>query len=255
MSHIDNALKKAQEEKDSRYGSYSRISPATTNRSRNGRKGFRTITAAFILTALALIVLLMSWDRASDVHEKTIPHKNLTEKKALLSKQKDTIVTRAETLPPPEKNLKEPASAPVAVNESNATRGTDTIANIDTLYRKALGYQQENNLDKATEAYKNVLEIDPEHAFSLNNLGVIYLGRGHNKTAELMFKRAIDRENNYANPYYNLACLCSQEGNIPGALDYLKKAAQINNDVKNWVKDDRDLKNVRESEDFRNLFK
>jgi tetratricopeptide (TPR) repeat protein len=80
------------------------------------------------------------------------------------------------------------------------------------------------------------------------------MSQGGNKKAEVMFKRAISLRNDYVNPYYNLACLYSQEGDILHALDYLKKAAQINNDVKNWAKDDRDLKNVRESAGFKKVF-
>lgn len=247
MSHIENALKKAQEEKDGLYKRYSPITPVTTHRSNTVHRTVWTIIAAVVLISLAVIVLLLFGNNsAPDEKNSVIPRKNVVMEKA--------ISTGAAVVPLPGSGKKGWLPSPMAGNAGSVKKGTDTIPGVDNLYRKALSYQQKGSLDKAGEGYKKVLNIEPEQVFALNNLGVIYMSRGRNKNAEVLFKRAISLRSDYVNPYYNLACLYSQEGNIPRALDYLKKAAQINNDVKNWAKDDRDLKNIRESADFGKVF-
>jgi len=57
MSHIDNALKKAQKEKDNTYQRYSRIRPVATHRSNTGRRIGLVIVVAVALISLAAIVL------------------------------------------------------------------------------------------------------------------------------------------------------------------------------------------------------
>ena len=254
MSHIDNALKKAQEEKDSLYKRYGRIAPVTNHKSNAGRRAVWTIIAAVVLISFAVIVLLLFGNSAPDGKNRVIPSKNVVAEKAPAPQQEKAISTGTAAVSLPDSGKKGGFPSPITGNAGNVKKGADKISGGDNLYRKALSYQQEGKLDKAGEGYRKVLNVEPEHVFALNNLGVIYMSRGRNKNAEIMFKRAISLRNDYVNPYYNLACLYSQEGNIPHAFDYLKKAAQINNDVKNWAKDDRDLKNVRESAEFRKVF-
>ena len=254
MSNIDNALKKAQEEKDNLSKGYGRIAPATTRRSNTGRKASWIIIPAVVLISLAVIGFLLFGNSEPDGEESAIPRKNVVLEKTPALQQKKAISTGVAAVPLTDSDKKRVPPSPMAGNADNVKRGVDTIPGVDNLYRKALRYQQEGRLDKAGEGYRKVLNIEPEHLFALNNLGVIYMSQRGNKKAEVMFKRAISLKGDYANPYYNLACLYSQKGNIPGSLDYLKKAARINNDVKNWVKDDRDLRNVRESADFRKVF-
>ncbi|MCD6487546.1 MAG: tetratricopeptide repeat protein [Syntrophobacterales bacterium] len=254
MSHIDKALKKAQEEKDGLYKRYGHITSAATHRSNTGRRAVWAIVAGGVLISLVVIVLLLSGNSATDVKDSVSPHKKVVTEKTPVPEQKKAISAGTAAVPLPDSGKGESLPFPMAGNTSSGGKSADTISGIDTLYRKALSYQRKGRLDKADKEYTKILNIEPEHVFALNNLGVIYMSRGENKNAEIMFKRAIDLKGDYVNPYYNLACLYSQEGEIPHALDYLKKAAQINNDVKNWAKDDRDLKNVRESVEFKKVF-
>ncbi|MDD5723207.1 MAG: tetratricopeptide repeat protein [Syntrophales bacterium] len=254
MSHIDNALKKAQEEKDSLYKHYGPIAPATKHRSRTGRMTVWTISATVVLILLAVIVLFLFRNSAPDGKEIVIAHKNVVVEKTPTSQRETVISTGVAAVSLPDGGKNDPLPSPMAGNADKGKKVVDTISDVNDLYQKALSYQQKNNLDKAVEGYSHVLNVEPGHVFALNNLGVIYMSRGRNRNAEVLFKRAIGLRSDYVNPYYNLACLYSQEGNIPNALDYLKRAARINNDVKNWAKDDRDLKDVRDSAEFRKTF-
>ena len=124
---------------------------------------------------------------------------------------------------------------------------------VKRLYSKALNYQQNGNPTMAEEVYRKILAIDPGFVAGLNNLGVICMYRKKNEEAADMFRKAIDLKADYVDPYYNLACLYSQSGNISKSLYYLKMAVSINNGVKNWAKNDNDLEGLRVSETYKKI--
>jgi len=254
MSHIDNALKKAQREKDSLHNGYNHIPPASTGRKHADRRIVWSIAAGGVLLSVVVTVLLLFGNTLPDGKE-TVPHRAdvvAKEKPSFQTENKIDKSATAKLFPSVDKG--ETPSPALAVNAKPLKNETAMTPGIDTLYRQALDYQKESDFDKAITVYKDILDRDPEHIFTLNNLGVIYMGRGKNKIAEILFKKAIDLKGDYVDPYYNLACLYAKEGNNIRSIDYLKKAAQINNDVKKWIKNDRDLDNVRKSDDFRKVF-
>ena len=248
MSHIDKALKKAQKEKDTIYQRYSLITPAATRKNNAARKIGRLIVAAVALACLTAIVLLVFGNNVRDGKEGVvIPHGN--------------VVTGKESTPRQEtgSDTGEPDGRAVAADKDSTKPDTlekagQIASNADILYEKAQDWHQKGALDKAAQGYKEVLSIEPEHVFTLNNLGVIYMRQKGNKEAGDMFRKAIDLKADYVDPYYNLACLYSLSGNISKSLYYLEMAVSINNSVKDWAKNDRDLKNVHGSAEFRKVF-
>jgi Flp pilus assembly protein TadD len=82
---------------------------------------------------------------------------------------------------------------------------------------------------------------------------VICMSRKENKEAGNMFRKAIELKADYVDPYYNMACLYSLSGNISKSLYYLKMAVSINNSVKNWAKNDKDLEGLRMSEIYKKI--
>jgi tetratricopeptide (TPR) repeat protein len=259
MSHIDNALKKAQEEKDNVYQRYIRITPVATRKNNTGRKVRRVIVAAIALISLSAIILLVFKNNAQDNNESVIPHKNIVAKKASTSRQKTapspgSIKKDANTI----SGARKPGGHVVAADKDmvvpNASeKAGQRESNVDNLYKKALDWYQKGNPDKAGEEYKKVLSIEPNHAFALNNLGVICMSRKENKEAGNMFRKAIELKADYVDPYYNMACLYSLSGNISKSLYYLKMAVSINNSVKNWAKNDKDLEGLRMSEIYKKI--
>lgn len=230
MSHIDKALKKAQKEKDNIYQRYSLITPVATRKNNTGHKTGRVFVAVFILISLAAIVLLVFGNNAQ----------NGKENKNRMSGQRKPVVHVFAI----DKHVAGPDTL-------GKTEQRESSAN--NLYKKALDWYQKGNLDKAGEEYKKVLSIEPKHVFALNNLGVIYMSKKRNKEAANMFRKAIGLKDDYVDPYYNMACLYSKSGNISKSLYYLKIAISINNSVKNWAKNDKDLEELRVSETYKKI--
>jgi tetratricopeptide (TPR) repeat protein len=237
MSHIDNALKKAQEEKDNVYQRYIRITPVATYKNNTGRKVRRVIVAAVALISLAAIVLLVFKNNAPDNKESVTPHKNIVAEKASTSRQETTAGTssikkEANTISGARKSGGHMIATDRDVAVPNASeKAGQRESNVDNLYKKALGWYQKGNLDKAGEEYKKVLSIEPNHAFALNNLGVICINRKKNKEAADMFRKAIGLKADYVDPYYNMACLYSLSGNISKSLDpFSHQSKQLQSD-------------------------
>ncbi len=247
MSHINSALKKAQKEKDSIYKRYGHITPATVGNKITFRKIGSIIAAAVALISLAAIVILIFENNIHYTKDKSTGGENIVAKQARIPK--------AET----GKTEIEPADHMSTSNEKVEDLEAFEKAGlmkpgVDILYEKAQDWYQKSDFDGAFAGYEKVLTIEPDHPFALNNLGVIYMKRGGTETAEEMFRKAIDLKADYVDPYYNLACLYSLSGNISKSLYYLGMAASINNSVKNWAKDDKDLQNLRESAQFSEIF-
>lgn len=227
MSHINDALKKAQEEKDSIYKKYGKIISASSGGTTR-RKG-KWLVAALC----ASIVLFFSFFLLA--RYVTLPSDAGGDGMVVVKKieKKEKVEQREEKAPPPE------------VSKKRIDAGV--------LYQKALGYQQKNDLDKAERLYRNILKGNPEFVTALNNLGVIYMGTKRDEEAKAMFEKAIEHSDDYADPYYNLACIHSKRGDLSKSLDYLKKAVQLNNSVKKWVKNDKDLANVSSLEEIKEI--
>jgi tetratricopeptide (TPR) repeat protein len=225
MSHINDALKKAQEEKDSIYKKYgSIISTSSHGKAAKKRK-------LFALTLIASIVLLSSFFLLARYETKPTDAGG------------DRTASVTKTVPTKKVSPREEKEPPPGVSQKPV--------NTEVLYEKALGYQKKNDRDRAERLYKNILNRDPEFVFALNNLGVIYMGTKRDEEAKAMFEKAIEHSKDYVDPYYNLACIYSKRGDVSTSLDYLKRAVQINNSVKKWVKNDKDLENVSSLEEFK----
>lgn len=222
MSYINDALRKAQKEKDNLYRRCNTIISSPVYRQCNKKP--KWMAATVIISILIAVSVFFS-----------LRHHNLCgtdgDKKTPAHLQEIAKDTRPQV----------PEKAPAISQE------------VKKLYKEAFNHQRDNDLTRAKELYRKTLEIDHEFVFALNNLGVIYMEQKRNNEAVSLFKKAIDLQTDYIDPYYNLACLYSQSGNIPEGIDYLKKAISINNNVKAWAKDDKDLENLRASAGYKKM--
>lgn len=222
MSHIHDALKKAQQEKDSLYTHYGGVIGAS-ERAAARRPLLRP---ALLVSALIVLVFAGVW-----FLKKEMPGG---------AKEGDGRALKTQSL----------SIAPGGEEEKGKA---DKVPALDALYDEALRYQKKGLLDKAEDIYGHILKEAPAHAAALNNLGVIFLAKKDMDRARTHFERAIAHKMDYVDPYYNLACLYSREGNRVKGLEYLEKALRLNNDVKNWAKNDRDLEGLRRTDQFRAL--
>ncbi|MCX5836117.1 MAG: tetratricopeptide repeat protein [Deltaproteobacteria bacterium] len=253
MSYINEALKKAQKDKDSRYHHYDSIITAESTRP------VQKIRMGLFIVLLAILVLSISVYGVFYFDKRDNAGVEKTDGKAVSASPAETQETR---VTPPNPAAQVPAATPEKTASSQAvaekvpipTPAKDKrLDHMTALYQEALDQHKKKNLARAERLYVRVIQINPKHVEALNNLGVIYMARKNRDRAFETLNRAIAVKRDYVDPYYNLACLFAQEKDIGGSLHFLKKAMNINHEVKNWALHDADLKDVVASQEFKKL--
>jgi len=140
-----------------------------------------------------------------------------------------------------------------AARKTEKSGGAEAKTKAEKYYQEALALQRDGRLAEAESLYKKTLAVDKKNVQALNNLGVVYMSQDRSAHAVDAFRRAILLKKNYADPYYNLACIQAKWQNIGTALYYLKMAVSINRDVAEWARTDKDLANLHASPEFKSL--
>jgi len=84
-------------------------------------------------------------------------------------------------------------------------------------------------------------------------MGVICMSQKRDKEAIDIFTRLIDVKGDWADPYYNLACLYSRQGDVPRSLWYLKVALWMNKGLREWARNDADLEPLRSKPEYQKI--
>lgn len=261
MSYINDALRKAQKERDGRYGQLGGIITPGPKRPAEPRKRTFVVSAAVILLVMASAGLIF-W---VGVMQQPLPVKKGSPESAAAGSPaaSEQLAPQAagnagpesaSTIVKPEgsqtvKTEARPGGAPAAIQKGEKPAPQET----EVWYKEALNAQRKGDLREAKGLYRKVLKSDPGHVKALNNLGVIYMGQRMRGKAIAAFNRSIVLKKDYVDPYYNLACLYAQTHEIDESLWYLNVAMSINADVKKWAEKDADLKNIASSLAFKKI--
>ncbi len=150
-------------------------------------------------------------------------------------------------------------------------------------------YNSLEEYDKAIGCFERVIELDSNYVFAHNNIGYNYALQGKFVESIPYFEKAIERDSMYLRPYYNLgtvyihlhdfekakewlnkflvldpddfdayynlACIGSLENNKDEALKNFAKALELGFDNMEWIKQDPDLDNIRNTPKFKSLMK
>ncbi|MHB8770229.1 MAG: TPR end-of-group domain-containing protein [Syntrophales bacterium] len=273
MSYINDALRKAQRERDGRYERFGGIIAAGSAAPRQpGKRRFAAV-AAFALAILIPAGLLF----AVYVLQQPSPPKSGGAPPAavatpaplpsiVLPATREATTERAASAasapanPAGGKAALSGRGTPVSVSPAAKTvppapaaGGRAAVREAEARYAEALAAQRRGDVPAADALYQKVLALDPSHVRALNNLGVIRMEQQRREQAIALFSKAIAVKKEYVDPYYNLACLYARTNEIDESLWYLKVAIAINGDVKHWAEKDADLKQVVASPAFRKI--
>jgi tetratricopeptide (TPR) repeat protein len=83
-------------------------------------------------------------------------------------------------------------------------------------------------IEKAIEAYRKAVELNPGAAGALVNLGTIYYRQRQYEEAEQHYQRAIEVDANYPLAHYNLGNLHDEQGDLTRAEKHYAKALELN---------------------------
>lgn len=223
MSTINEALKKAQKEKDTHFHKYS----GSLSARGRGHGLFPRETFLWTVLILAGVSLAVAAYWRWDVADPNSPPRpeNGNKKKAII----------AQSIQPPQ-----PKQPKVVVDAKVS-------------YEKARVFQRNGSLKDAGRLYRESLRADPGYVDALNNLGVVYIQEKDYLAAQISFEKAILLKPEYVDPYYNLACLYALKGVTKESIVYLKKAISLDQSVKSWARGDADLENLRDQPEFKKI--
>ncbi len=248
MSHINEALRKAQKNRDARSLEYSGI---LSSRKKEKRTFWRR---ALLWSSLLLIFILLAFTSYSWWDSRGKEGLAPADKKALAKRPPlPRSPGRAKT-PRPETD----EGAKVSPQKTAAiARGShqNASSSAKSFYERAMRFHKRGRLQDAKRFYQEALRLDPSYVDALNNLGVLHIRDKDYNAARRNFEKAIQLQPGYVDSYYNLACLYAIEGDARQSLDHLKKAASLDGAAKDWAQKDTDLENLRGLPEFEEIVK
>jgi protein O-GlcNAc transferase len=126
----------------------------------------------------------------------------------------------------PKKSAKKLKKTQKTANQKN-NPATQTIS-IQKAIQLARQYHQAGDLQKAETLYRQILQLQPNHADALHLLGVIAAQIANYEQAINLFKRAIQINDSVATYYANLGNAQDRIGQLSEAVNSLQRAVALN---------------------------
>jgi len=229
MSYITPALKRAQKANDYRYLPYRDIISARPRHKVRGKKRLilGVSLASLVLLASTAFSLIIYFGQEGPVKEE-----------GAFYAAPVTIRARIDTTA---------RKQAVSYNTTSQAQATDI------LFQAGLRRQQAEDFRDAEALYRKALEMNPKNLNALNNIGVLFMHQKRDGEAIDIFNRLIDAKSDWADPYYNLACLFIRQGDIPKSLRYLRIALWLNKDLREWAHNDSDLEPLRSRPEYHKI--
>ncbi|MCP4253023.1 MAG: tetratricopeptide repeat protein [Candidatus Scalindua sp.] len=113
---------------------------------------------------------------------------------------------------------------------ANLTRADKTAqeASIEELLRSGVAFYDTGEIDKAIDAFKEVLEIDSKEPEAHYNLGNAYADKEMFSDAIIMYKKAVENNHKFVDAYLNLSTLYLDMDLIEEAISLCRQAINSN---------------------------
>ncbi len=122
----------------------------------------------------------------------------------------------------------EAASVAEVASFPEKKRPVSRLREAEAWFQKGLELEETGApVEQAIEAYQKVLELNPEAAGALVNLGTIYYRMRKLGEAEKYYCEAIEADPNYALANFNLGNLYDEQGRMEEAFQYYRRALEL----------------------------
>ncbi|MBW2565374.1 MAG: tetratricopeptide repeat protein [Deltaproteobacteria bacterium] len=251
MSYINEALKKAQKEKEARHQRYPGVASTPGYKARVFPGKALWLTAFFLASlAFAAYLWLPSGDTQPPGIEPAQPKATPQPPGSKPAQPKATPQPPGSKPAQPKATPQPPGSEPA---RPKATPQQKSVGNVKALYERARVFHKRGRLQEAMRLYERTLSLNPEYVDALNNLGVIHIQNRRYSAARESFAKAIRLRPDYVDSHYNLACVHALEGAVSQSLIHLKRAVSLDQSVKNWARGDADLRNLHGVQGFEQI--
>ena len=253
MSHINEALRKAQKDRDAHSLKYNGILSSGKEKKRSFWR------RALVWSGLLLIFILLAftsyswWDSRGKAvmtpsDRKAVAKRPQAGRVATVKPSPRKSPARAKTAQP--RTVGSPKGSPQKATGIERDSQQRAARSARAFYEKAMRFHKRGRLQDAKRFYQEALRLDPSFVDALNNLGVLYIHDKNYAAAQKMFEKATRLKPGYVDAHYNLACLHAIKGEITQSLAHLKKAVSLNQSARDWARKDTDLENLRGLSEF-----
>ena len=139
----------------------------------------------------------------------------------------------------------------------NTIKIADEIIKKDVNFYKAYNIKGialcfSHNFDEGMKNIDKCLSIDPNFGYGRFNKALAYELYGHYEESLEWYDKALEVEN-YVWSYYGKASIYGRRGDVENTVKYLKIAIEMDSNVKNEAKNEKDFDNVKNSNQFKKL--
>ncbi|MBF0449478.1 MAG: tetratricopeptide repeat protein [Candidatus Magnetomorum sp.] len=99
---------------------------------------------------------------------------------------------------------------------------------INSLFEQALQWTDQGNVHQALKCYEQILHIQPNHAISFNNMGLLLNRLGQYDLALNCFQQASRIDPNYSNAWFNWGNTLKDQNNYSPAIEKYTEAIRCN---------------------------
>src|SRR5690606_29354574 len=90
---------------------------------------------------------------------------------------------------------------------------------VDSRYNLALIYERLGNSDEMVRLYNEILKLDPNHYYTLNNLGSLQESNGRYYDAKAYLERSIKENPDFYLSRFNMGVVLKGLGDLEGAIE------------------------------------
>src|SRR5579872_5317149 len=116
-----------------------------------------------------------------------------------------------------------------AFESKRAAGHVNTERQAENYFQSGLAFEESGApIEKAIEAYRKAIELNPGAAGALVNLGTIYYRQRKYEDAESQYLKAVAVDANYPLAHYNLGNLYDEQGDLTRAEQHYTTALELN---------------------------
>jgi len=139
----------------------------------------------------------------------------------------------------------------------NAIKIADEIIKKDVNFYKAYNIKGialcfSHSFDEGINNIDKCLSINPNYGYGRFNKALAYELYGHYDESLKWYDKALEVEN-YVWSYYGKASIYGRRGDVENTVKYLKIAIEMDSNVKNEAKNEKDFDKVKNSNEFKKL--
>lgn len=100
--------------------------------------------------------------------------------------------------------------------------------NINDVFEQAIQYSNQGNFSQALKCYDQIIQHEPDHAISYNNMGILLNRLNQFEQASICFQKAVQCNTNYANAWFNWGNMLKKQEQYQSAIEKYTEAIKCN---------------------------